>query len=245
MKSKLFSFINIIGLSIGMAACLLIAQYVMHEMTYDNFHTYKDRIYRIQQDRFDKGELSTQWASGCSAVGQALKENFPEVEEYARMSRGSGILSYGDVFFKEDQGLYASEKFFRVFSTKLLQGDPDEVLKRPFTVVLSSSTATKYFKDENPVGKTLKLNGNNDFEVTGVYECFPENSHMKPEDIYSFATMVKWRGDDILTAWQWDGFYNYIFYDPAASINPRCLHRGNLQHRFGWNCDRYSHHSSY
>ena len=210
MKSKVFSFINIIGLSLGMAACLLIVQYVMHELSYDNFHSNKDRIFRIQQDRYDKGKLSTQWAAGCSAVGQALKENFPEVEEYVRMQGGSGILSVDDIFFKEDHGYFASEGFFNVFSIRLLKGDAEDVFKRPFTLALSAATAKKYFKDENPIGKTMKFNGNTNFEVTGVFEDVPENSHMKPEVLYSFETMVKWAGEDVRTAWQWDGFYNYI-----------------------------------
>ncbi|HEX5169991.1 MAG TPA: ABC transporter permease [Cyclobacteriaceae bacterium] len=210
IKSKFFSLINILGLSLGMAACLLIIQYVMHEYSYDNFYDKKDRIYRIQQDRFDKGKLSTQWADGCSAVGQAMKENLPEVEEYVRMRGGSAILSVGDVFFKEDHAYFASEAFFSVFSIRLLEGEMDEVLKRPYTLVLSATTAKKYFGDENPLGKTMKFNGRNDFEVTGVFEDFPENSHMKPDVLYSFETMIKWAGEEIRTAWQWDGFYNYI-----------------------------------
>lgn len=209
-KNKIFSLINILGLSIGISACLLITQYVMHERSYDNFHNKKERIFRMQQDRFDKGTLSNQWAYGCSAIGQALKENFPEVEEYVRMRGGAEVLSYGDVFFKEEKAYYASEAFFKVFSYKLLKGDVEEVLKRPFTIVLSESTARKYFKDEDPMGKTLKMNGREDFEVTGVFADVPNNSHMQPEVLYSFATMVKFAGDEILTAWQWDGFYNYI-----------------------------------
>lgn len=209
-KNKIFSLINILGLSIGISACLLITQYVMHEYSYDNFYDKKERIYRMQQDRFDKGTLSTQWAYGCSAIGQALKENFPEVEEYVRMRGGSAVLSYGDEFFKEERAYYASEAFFKVFSIPLLKGDAADVLKRPFTVTLSESIARKYFKDEDPIGKTLRMNGKDDFEVTGVYKDFPNNAHMKPDVLYSFETMVKFAGEEILTAWQWDGFYNYV-----------------------------------
>jgi putative ABC transport system permease protein len=219
-KNKVFSLINILGLSIGIAACLLIAQYVMHELSYDNYHSKKDRIFRMQQDRFDKGVLSTQWAYGCSAIGQALKENFPEVKEYVRLRGGAEVLSYGDIFFKEEKAYFASEAFFKVFSIPLVKGDVETVLARPFTVALSQSTARKYFKDEDPIGKTLKMNGREEFEVTGVFEDVPENSHMKPEVLYSFETMVKFAGEEIRTAWQWDGFWNYILLDegvdPAA-----------------------------
>lgn len=219
-KNKVFSLINILGLSTGIAACLLIAQYVMHELSYDNYHSKKDRIFRMQQDRYDKGVLSTQWAYGCSAIGQALKENFPEVEEYVRMRPGQEVLSYGDVFFKEEKAYYASEAFFKVFSIPLIKGDPETVLERPQTLVLSQSAARRYFGDEDPVGKTLKMNGQADFEVTGVFEDVPNNSHMKPQVLYSFETVVKWWGEEVRTAWQWDGFWNYILLregtDPVA-----------------------------
>lgn len=217
-KNKVFSLINILGLSIGLASCLLITQYVIHEMSYDNYHSKKDRIFRMQQDRYDKGVLSTQWAYGCSAVGQALKENFPEVKEYVRMHGGSEVLSYGDVFFKEEKAYFASEAFFKVFSIPLIKGDPESVLDRPQTLVLSRSAAKRYFRDEDPIGKTLKMNGEVDFEVTGVFEDVPENSHMKPEVLYSFATVVRWWGEEVLTAWQWDGFWNYILLDEG--VNP-------------------------
>ncbi|HEY8513422.1 MAG TPA: ABC transporter permease [Cyclobacteriaceae bacterium] len=219
-KNKIFSLINILGLSIGIAACLLITQYVMHELSYDNYHTKKDRIFRLKQDRFDKGVLSTEWAYGCSAIGQALKDNFPEVEEYVRMRQGMEVLSYGDVFFKEEKAYYASEAFFKVFSIPLIKGDPETVLERPQTLVLSRSAAKRYFGDEEPVGKTLRMNGQVDFEVTGVFEDVPENSHMKPDVLYSFETVVQWWGEQVRTAWMWDGFWNYILLregtDPVA-----------------------------
>lgn len=219
-KNKVFSLINILGLSIGIAACLLITQYVMHEMSYDNYHTKKDRIFRLKQDRYDKGVLATEWAYGCSAIGQALKDNFPEVEEYVRMRQGQEVLSHGDVFFKEEKAYYASEAFFKVFSIPLIKGDPETALQRPQTLVLSRSAAKRYFGDEEPVGKTLKMNGQADFEVTGVFEDVPENSHMKPDVLYSFETVVKWWGEEVRTAWMWDGFWNYILLkegtDPDA-----------------------------
>src|SRR5690606_16459894 len=149
-----------------------------------------------------------------------LKDNFPEVEEYVRMREGKEVLSYGDIFFKEEKAYYASEAFFKVFSIPLIKGDPEGVLERSQTLVLSRSAAKRYFGDEDPVGKTLKMNGQVDFEVTGVFEDFPENSHMKPQVLYSFETIVQWWGEEVRTAWMWDGFWNYILLkegtDPVA-----------------------------
>ncbi|MEK6783460.1 MAG: ABC transporter permease [Bacteroidota bacterium] len=84
-RNKAFTFINVLGLAIGMMACMLITQYVMHEFSYDDFHVKKDRIFRVQQDRYNKGELSTQWAAGCVGIGPDLKTNFPEVGRYVRL----------------------------------------------------------------------------------------------------------------------------------------------------------------
>src|SRR5687768_15040869 len=108
-RNKAFTIINIMGLVIGMMACMLITQYVLHEFSYDDFHTKKDRIFRVQLDRFDKGELSTQWASGCAGIGPDLKTNFPEVERYVRLMHSNAMLSNADVFFKEESVHFASE----------------------------------------------------------------------------------------------------------------------------------------
>src|SRR5215212_5624704 len=108
-RNKAFTTINVLGLAIGMMACMLITQYVLHEFSYDNFHTKKDRIFRIQQDRYDKGQLSTQWASGCAGIGPDLKTNFPEVERYVRLKGSNALFSTADVYFKENAAYYASE----------------------------------------------------------------------------------------------------------------------------------------
>src|SRR5258708_9589809 len=92
-KNKGFSFINIFGLAIGMAACLLILQYVTFELSFDNFHTKKDRVFRVTQDRYDRGKLSTQWAGGAFAEGNAFKNNFAEVEDYLKLVGAGSILA--------------------------------------------------------------------------------------------------------------------------------------------------------
>jgi putative ABC transport system permease protein len=135
-RNKAFTFINVLGLAIGMMACMLITQYVMHEFSYDDFHVKKDRIFRIQQDRYDKGELSTRWAAGCAGIGPDLKTHFPEVERYVRLTGTNAMLSTADIYFKEEAVYYASEDFFRVFSVKLIAGEDSSLLKDPFKFVL-------------------------------------------------------------------------------------------------------------
>jgi putative ABC transport system permease protein len=152
-RNKAFTSINVLGLAIGMMACMLITQYVMHEFSYDDFLKNKNQIFRVQLDRYDKGELSTRWASGCAGVGADLKNDFPEVQYYTRLTQRNSVFAHDDVFFKEDYAYFASEDFFRVFSIKLLEGTDSLVLKDPFKIVVSQSMAKKYFGSENPIGK--------------------------------------------------------------------------------------------
>ena len=111
-RNRISSIVNILGLAIGMAAFVLIIQYVRFELSYDNFHENQVNIFRVQQDRYNKGELTTQWAAGCSAVGQALYENFEEVENFTRFQKWNGVFSYGENKFREEEIYMADSSFF-------------------------------------------------------------------------------------------------------------------------------------
>ncbi len=216
IKNRVSSIVNILGLAIGMTAFILIIQYVRFELSYDDFHVKADRIFRVQQDRYNKGVVTTQWAAGCSAVGQALFENFPEVENFTRFQKMSGVFSYGEKKFREEEIYIADTSFFRVFSFRLLRGDPGSILRDPLTMVLSESTAGKYFGKEDPVGKSLRFNGGPEVMITGTFEDVPVNSHLKPDIVVSWATMVQFSGPAVNTAWQWDAFFNYILLNPGT-----------------------------
>ncbi|MBL0745005.1 ABC transporter permease [Chryseolinea lacunae] len=215
-KNKAFTFINVAGLAIGMMACMLIVQFVMHEFSYDKFLDNNDRIFRVQQDRYNKGEISTRWAAGCAGIGPDLKAEFPEVKYYTRLTWAGGLLSHGDVYFKEDNIKFASEDFFKIFSIKLLKGDRETALKAPYKMVMSQSLAKKYFGDEDPIGKVIRNNGRADYEVTGVFEDLPDNSHMKLDGMFSFSTYQAMNNNDPMTTWNWDGFSTYIVLDDKA-----------------------------
>ena len=215
-RNKAFTFINVLGLAIGMMACMLITQFVMHEFSYDNFLERKESIFRLQLDRCDKGTISTRWAAGAAGIGPDLKANFPEVKRYVRMMGRQSVFSYDGVFFQEPHAYYASEDFFRLFSIRLIQGTDSLVLKEPFKIVLSESFARKYFGNGDPIGKMIRNNGKTDYEVTGVFEDLPANSHMNPEALMSFASLHKLWNDQI-TSWQWDGFLTYIELDKRTS----------------------------
>jgi putative ABC transport system permease protein len=220
-RNRAFTTINILGLVIGMTAFMLIAQYVLHELSYDGFWKNSKAVYRVQLDRYDKGELSTRWAAGCAGIGPDLKTNFPEVKHYVRMTQSNALLSYGDLFFKEEAVYYASQDFFAVFGYPLLAGVDTSALKGPNKIVLSKTLAKKYFGNQDPIGKTIRNNGEVDYLVTGVYEDLPANSHMKVDALLSFATYAKLIGmkdESELTQWQWDGFLTYVLLNDQASV---------------------------
>ena len=186
-KERLFSLLNLAGLSLGITATLLIVQYVKYERSFDAFHSRADDIYRIQYNGWQNGQISFESAVSVPMSAAALKENFSEVEQFTRFLPTSGIISYekpGEtpISFREERAFFADTSLFRVFDFDLLVGDTKSTLKGTNKVVISQTSAVKYFRDEDPIGKQLALDGNDAMlEVTGVFQDVPENSHIKFE----------------------------------------------------------------
>lgn len=214
-RHKGYSAINILGLAIGIAACLLILQYVNFELSYENFHTNKERLYRVQQDRYDNGKLSTQWAAGAYAVGNSFKEAIPEIEEYVKLVPDRPVIAEKDNQpLKLEKVFFASSSFFRMFSYPVMYGNGDSAFTKPFTAALSASSAMKLFGSTDVVGKTVKLNRNSDYTITAVYKDMPANTQLKPDILLSYPTFQKWTtdssGNGPETAWAWDGCLTYV-----------------------------------
>ncbi len=223
-RHKTFSMINIVGLSIGLAACLLILQYVAFELSYDDFHAKADRVYRIRQDRYNEGQLSTEWVAGAYAAANSFKDAFPEIEAYVKVvGTGPKVADYKDNSFKIEQVFFASEAFFTIFSYPLLEGDAKTMLTQPNTAVISESIAKRLYGTTNVVGQTLRLNQDQIYKITGIYKDFPANTHFKPNLLLSYATFLsRMRPDnDPETAWQWDGCLSYVLLKPGT--NPKAL----------------------
>ncbi len=222
-RQKGYAGINIIGLAIGIAACLLILQYVSGELSYENFHENKDRIYRVQLDRYDNGKLSTQWAAGAYAVGNSFKDAIPEIEDYVKLvPRDFVIAEIDNQPVKITKVFYATNSFFQIFTYLLIRGDKEKTLVEPFTAAISETTAKTLYGTENPVGKILRLNRIREYTITAVYKDAPANTQLKPDILLSYPTFVKLVGPDNNpeTAWQWDGCLTYLLLrkdaDPAA-----------------------------
>ena len=213
MRQKSYSGINIIGLAIGIAACLLILQYVAFEVSYENFHSNKDRIYRVQQDRFDNGKLSTQWVGGAYAVGNSFKDAIPEVEDYVKLvPRDAVIAEVNNQPVKISKVFYATNSFFSIFTYPLVAGDNKTALTEPFTAAISETTARTLYGTTNAVGKRLTLNRRRDYTVTAVFKDAPANTQLKPDVLLSYASFIKIVGPDNNpeTAWTWDGCLTYL-----------------------------------
>lgn len=220
-KHKSFTLLNIIGLSLGMVASLLILQYVKYERSYDAFHSKAKDIYRVNYNHWQNGKLRFECAAAVPAVGPALKNNFPEVMRFTRLYPVSGIVQYnspvrGLVSFREEKMQIADSSVFEVFDIKLLQGDELQSLAGPDKVVISQRVAKKYFADEDPMGKTIMWDGSQKFEVMGIFQDLPENSHIKFDFLFSYGTLNRQTQNESETEWGWYDFNTYVLLQPGT-----------------------------
>ncbi|MCY3556868.1 MAG: ABC transporter permease [Gemmatimonadetes bacterium] len=202
-----YSSINILGLAIGITCCMLILLYIQHELSYDRFHEKADRIYRVVNGNF---------ARTPPALGPALKDQFPEVEEYVRMRGTTNIwmMSYGDNAYLESDVYTVGKDFFNIFTLPLTQGGPETALDDyaypERTIVISEPMAAKLFGDENPIDKFIRADDTYDFRVTGVMEAIPSNSHFTADYLVSENLNVENRREQYATAWFGAQHYTYI-----------------------------------
>jgi putative ABC transport system permease protein len=165
---------------------MLIGLFIINDLSYDRFQKNSDNIVRMVMQY---GEGGKQITAVCGTkTGPQLKRTFPQVKNYARLINSAVVVKYGNVIFDEKRFLFADSSFFSMFSFPLLRGNAQNVLDAPRKVVLSASTAKKYFGNEDPIGKTLRVNDAKDYEVTGVVADAPENSQIKYDFIASFSS---------------------------------------------------------
>ncbi len=220
IRNKLVSILNVSGLAVGLAASILILKYVQDEFSYDQFHTNKDLIYRVQHNFLKGGQIDFQSARTFPKVGPAIEDEFPEVEKYCRLFKKyrGGNVQYEDVSFNEDYIFYADPSFLDMFSFELIEGDRSTVLKEAHTAVIEEQLAFKYFGDRNPIGKRIKvgsMHGLEEFEITGVIRS-PQNSHLQFDLVLSYSSLISLFGEDADTEWGWYDFYTYLLLKPEA-----------------------------
>jgi putative ABC transport system permease protein len=213
--NKGYFYINLLGLTIGITAFILIVLWIKAETSYDKFHKNANNIYRVDYLLYEEGILEQHSASGSTGVGKELKNMFPEVEGYTRFYRTESLVKYGDKTFKEKNILFAQSSFFDLFSFPLAEGKPDSSLLAVNHAVITEETARKYFGDENPMGKMITLDGESDFEVTGIAKSIPENSHLKFDILLSYENLIK-NSQYWDSYWVSENVYSYILLTPGA-----------------------------
>ncbi|MFB3133176.1 MAG: ABC transporter permease [Rhodothermales bacterium] len=212
-KHKGYSFINIAGLTIGMAACVLIMLYVQDELSYDRYHENADQIYRVNLNGAIGGSF-IHTATSSAPMGATLVQEYPEVLNAVRfLDTRRPLIAYEDHQFYEDNVLLADSTVFDLFTFPLVEGDPKTALAEPNTLVLTEAMAKKYFGDDDPVGQTLRLNDETDYTVTGVLKSLPATSHFPIDFLLSMASLSRSVSDN----WVSNSFYTYILLPDGAN----------------------------
>ncbi|MDO5980772.1 ABC transporter permease [Flavivirga spongiicola] len=224
IKNKGYSLINIGGLAIGITAYLLIIQYVNFESRYDQHQPRIDDLYRVTLSTNLGSKGFVHAAATHPAVGSAMKQDFPEVENFVRVvdkeiMLGSFVLSYtneqGDLVksnVSNDKIYLADSTALDLFKINLIKGNPKTALKEQFSIIISTKVAQRFFGKEDPINKTLTANGSVPVKITGVFEELPENTHLKFDMLISFSSI----GQNMDTVWNWPEFYNYIRLRPGT-----------------------------
>lgn len=236
-KSRFFTTLNILGLSIGMAVFLLISQYVYFERSYEDFIPNADNIYRVRLDAYLNNELIFSSAENYPGVGPGLMREFPEVTGYARlynMGYKNNIIITNEtaqpspIAFKHKRFMYADSSFLPMMGYPMVAGDPKTALAQPFNAVISEKYARMYFGNEDPIGKQLRLQ-DDDFvdelvKVTGVFKDLPGNTHLKFDVLFSYASLYPrgdWAVERYRDGWRRKDMFTFISLRPGT--NPQDL----------------------
>ncbi len=215
-KNKLFSFINILGLSLGIATCFIIMLYVQNELSYDKFNKNADRIARVVFKADISGGKINESVS-MPPVAATMKRDFPQVEDATRiLGFGTPRITYDNVDFKNDRFAMADPNIFSIFTLPMIEGNPKTALAEPNAIVVTQQTAEKYFGKADPMGKiiTVDLDSNRLYKVTGVIKNIPANSHFHFD---LFGSMSGW-ADAKSDTWMGGGYHTYVLLKPGTNL---------------------------
>lgn len=220
-KHKIYAAINMSGLAVGLASCLLIANFLNNELSFDRFHQESHTIYRINTIFTDNSGSITKMSNTPPALVPGLKETFPEIKKSTQLRYAKrSLLERGERRFYENHGFYADSLFLEIFSFPLIAGNKNTALDQPNSIVLTREMAAKYFGKENPMGETLTMNNNITLKVSGILEAIPGNSHLQFDFLVSFPTYKVPEGYfSDLSSWSWLGFLSYLQLNDGADPN--------------------------
>ncbi|HMB92177.1 MAG TPA: ABC transporter permease [Rhodothermales bacterium] len=213
-RHKVYTFINIAGLAVGMAACLLILVFLLHETRFDAFHAKADRIYRLNEVQDFGGMIPQHVALSMYTMGPAIQQDFSEVEAFTRFIGGSTLLIYEDEQFLLDRAFMTDPTIFEMFDFSLQQGDPATALNEPGSAVLTEETAHKLFGDAHPMGRVFVDAQDQSYTVTGVLHDVPETSHLQFDALYSVSTLQE---EEWMMRWSSNWLVTYLLLKDGAS----------------------------
>ncbi|MEO1010288.1 MAG: ABC transporter permease [Bacteroidota bacterium] len=222
LKNKLYSFINIFGLAIGIASFILVMLYVNYERSYDKFEG-SERVHRVYMDYLEGDEWVAGDANSYIVSGPTLQNEFPEIQDFVRFRKMNGIvLTRDNAVFDHNTGALADPSYFSIFDRTLSKGNVQTALKEPYSMVLSETLAQKIFGTEDPIGKTLKMAGAGEeaFTVSGVMDGNVRNTHLKKDFLISFKTFYTWPvfERDWKYTWNQNEYYTYLQIDSNADV---------------------------
>jgi len=218
LKNKLYSLINIIGLAAGITSFLLILIYVKYEKSYDSFHKNSNRIYRLRYERSSAEGESVKFASCCPPAALRIRELYPEVETIARIFRYRATVIFGERKFYEERMYFAEPQIFEVFDFKLIAGDSAKGISNANCAFISDAYSKKYFGETNPLGRTIIVDKEMSFVITGIFRNIPGNSHLNFDILLSWPNLITHYGPDIESSWGDTGFFTYFILRP--DVNP-------------------------
>ena len=215
-KHKIYSLINIVGLAMGMACCILIFLWVENELSYDRFHTKGNRIHRVIQESHKANQVIQRPGTSC-LLGQALAGDLPEVQDYVTLTMVTGFwtVKYKSQFIENIHICLATESFFDLFNFPVIKGDPTPALSDNHSVIITESMAKRVFGHDDPMGRTIQIN-RKDYQITGILQDVPQNSHLKFDCIISIHFLMN---HPALANWNYNGFTTYLLNQEGSEID--------------------------
>jgi putative ABC transport system permease protein len=216
LRYRFISFINLFGLTVGLTCCLLITTYILHEISFDRYNEKSDRIWRITRsfNNAETGAQSLHLGTVAPPFGPLLINDFKEIENMTRLlPNGAATFRYNDKMFNEQDIYFADEKLFDFFKVKVVKGNPKTALYDPMSVMLTEEVARKYFGNEDPIDKMIRMDNQLTLKVTGVYKPFPANAHLHPSIMVSFNTLkdtLVYGEEQLRTNWGNNSFFTYL-----------------------------------
>jgi len=224
LKYKFISFINLFGLTVGLTCCLLITIYILNELSFDKYNKNADNIYRVERTflNAETGALSLELGAVAPPFGPLLQNDFKDIQKITTLlPSGTNAVRYKDKIFNESKVYFADENLFDVFDVTVTNGNAAKALKDPYSVMLTEKTAKKYFGNEDPINKMIKLDNQFLCKVTGIFKELPDNAHWHPDVMISFSTLKDnevYGEEKLRTNWGNNSFYTYLLlpdnYDP-------------------------------